>query len=158
MYEQQEQRKKEKKSRLKAHKKSFWLIQFFTHSLTQDSLSSAQCLGMDLCICLHQLLNEASQMTGVLLTHLKYSRISLIVSEWCSHGIYLKLGQSLVSLSLTFSSIFNPMPLVDVLVGAQSLHWKSFLITGNSLISPIARSLTQVHPYRFLGVSIVLGF
>lgn len=46
-------------------------------------------------------------------SYLQHSRVSLIVSEVGSvHGMYLKLGQSLVDCSLSLCSIFIPVYLV----------------------------------------------
>ena len=51
----------------------------FLLSLLWDSLSSASCLAVDLCMCSHQLLDEASLMLIMLGSCLQYTRRSLAI-------------------------------------------------------------------------------
>jgi hypothetical protein len=87
-----------------------------------------------------------------------------------SHGVGLKLDQSLIGHSYNFYATFTPAHFVGR-TNYRFCGWAGVPIpplevlpsympnmASSGYIPPIARSLSWSHPHRFLGVSIVLGF
>lgn len=103
------------------------------HSILSPTfLSSAWCLVVGLCICLHSLLDETFQETVMLVFYLQAQKIIInSVGGWLVR----------VGCSLCLCSILIPAHLLDwknlgwVGSVSPSFHWKSCLTTGGSLLS-----------------------
>ena len=97
---------------------------------------------MGLCICFHQLLGKASQMTVILDAFLEIEQnIINSVSEAFSQGMGLKMGQLLVGYSLNIcTSCWQ-----EKIVGLRFCGWvgvpipplKSFLVTRDGFLGSV---------------------
>lgn len=82
-------------------------------TLPQESPSSIGCFTVDICICLHCLV-ESHRGQLCVASVCKHNKVSLIVQELVfARGMRLSLGQALVGHSLYLCSIFALVHLVD---------------------------------------------
>lgn len=85
----------------------------FCVSLPQDSFILAPCLAVGLSICFHLLMNETSQGSVMLGSHLQAEQSFINnLRDWFSYRVCLKLGWSLVGPHLNLCSLFIPVHLV----------------------------------------------